>query len=113
MYTLSRCESPAPAPKQRACSAPLRRLRNRFRILSEKPAPAWSRGHVQLQQSEAPAVMTTATGSRGYVQHTQPQVADNSAPLRSTEQRQKKSSATRPGKNSFLDRRSTSTTSVK
>ena len=104
MYTLSRCESPAPAPKKRACSVP---VRNRFRILGkepEEPAHAWSRGHVQHQQSEVTAVMTPATGSRGYVQHTQPQVADNSAPLRSTEQRQKKSSAIRPGKNSFLYR---------
>ena len=82
MYTLSRCESPVPAPKQqRACSVP---LRNRFCILGEEPeepVPAWSRGHVQRQQSEVPAVMTTATGSRGYVQHKRPQVADNSAPL--------------------------------
>ena len=52
MYTLSRCETPAPAPKQRACSVP---LCNRFRILDEEPeepAPVWSRGHVQHQQSK-------------------------------------------------------------
>ena len=40
--------------------------------------------------------MTKATGSRGYVQYKRHQVADNSAPLRSTDQGQKKSSAIRP-----------------
>ena len=88
-----------PAPKQRACSVP---LHNRFCILSEEPAPAWSRGHMQHRQSEVPTVMTTATGSRGYVQHKRALVADNSAPLRSTEHGQKKSSAICQGINSFF-----------
>ena len=111
MYTWSRCESPLPAPKQHASSVP---LCNRFCILGEEPdypavTPAGSRGHVQRQHPEVKAVMTTATGSRGYMQQKRPQVADNSAPLWSTEQGQKKSSAIRRGKNSFLDRRSTYT----
>ena len=91
IYTLSRCESPVPATKQRSCSVP---LRNHFRILGEEPVEAavthgGSKRYLQHQPPKVLVVTSTETGLRGYVQIKQPQVAGSSAPLRPTEQGRK------------------------